>query len=643
LRRLLALLLVLAVLGTAALAEGSEWTEDGSEQVEAPLAEGVVPEQVEAPLAEGVVPEQAEAALPVDGEEGSPALDGAAIAAPADVADGAWTTQDQAAVAAPADPGDGAWATEGGEAAVSAPVDLPPVLSVNALTIGRKQTVQLALANGADPASLGAAFSSSAPKIVEVDAATGVVKGKKEGTATVACWALGVESTCTVTVIAAPKKIELPAKKLTLALGEEAWLTPTLTPGTLTDVTFTSDSAAVAILGNDGHIVATCAGKAKVTARTSNGKKASCKLTVVAAPEYVALPDAVINLWQGRRYELKPVLSPGSGGGLCCVSSDPGIVAVDGMSICGMAPGAATVTVTTYNGLSASATVLVNKAPVYRALLVGESNFPGSGMGSLPGGSDADMMARMLSSVGGASGSAWAISRYTDLTAAQLHDAIRTTFAGAAEGDVSLFYISSHGDQDLSFYGDYPEYVGYLMTYPDDRFYNWYDRNAVTLVALAAWLGEVPGQVVVLIDSCGSGAAIYSPMGTQAGFDPESFDSAVVDAFRDQDRAVMAPGMDRGAFLVQNKFFVLTSAAYRETGWSLKNKYSYFAKWLTDAIKTKGRMPADADKNHVTTLNELYTYMRKKSDKKVFKYAGESYRQHVQVYPAGSGFELFYR
>ena len=57
LRRLLALLLVLAVLGTAALAEGSEWTEDGSEQVEAPLAEGVVPEQ-------------AEAALPVDGEEG---------------------------------------------------------------------------------------------------------------------------------------------------------------------------------------------------------------------------------------------------------------------------------------------------------------------------------------------------------------------------------------------------------------------------------------------------------------------------------------------------------------------------------------------------------------------------------------------
>ena len=295
--------------------------------------------------------------------------------------------------------------------------------------------------------------------------------------------------------------------------------------------------------------------------------------------------------------------------------------------------------------------------PTYRALVIGEGSFPGSGMSSLPGSKDALLMTKMLNNVRGPAGSKWSVTHATDQTAEQIHQMIRNTFAGAEVGDVSLFYISTHGDQDYDINGRYASYAGCLLVYPDYRYYNWYDRYTMTLSHLANWLCEVPGQVIVMIDSCGSGSAIYGVAGVSApalsgdqsganvidapAFSPEAFDQAVVDAFRDVDKGVLAPG--QGVFVLENKFFVLTASAYRETSWSLKNKYSYFTKWLTDGIKTKGKMPADSNKNKYTTLNELYGYMKKKANGKTFRYRGMNYKQHVQVYPANSGFELFYR
>ncbi len=517
-----------------------------------------------------------------------------------------------------------------------------PTLAIDALTLGAKEKRALPLAGGADPAGVGAVFTSSNPKVAAVDAATGVVTAKKTGEATITLSALGAQSACAVTVVKAPKKIALSAKKLTLGVGEETFLAAEVTAGSATTISFDSSSPGVVAVDGDGHLKAVGVGTAKVTARTHNNRKATCKVTVKAAPEYVALPDTLLTLWQGRTYDLNPVLSPGSGGTITCQSSDSGVVSAEGTVIRAQGMGSATVTVSTYNGHTATALVQVTKAPVYRALLVGESRFPDSGMSDLPGDRDAAMMARMLGSVKGPSGSDWAVTTRTDLTAAQIHDAIRTAFAGAQEGDVSLFYISTHGDETQGFDGSFPEYAGYLQVYPDYAWSNWYDRNALTLVALAVWLGEVPGQVVVLIDSCGSGAAIYGAKAV-SHYTPERFDRAVVEAFRDADTGVMAPGVDQGAFVRENKFYVLTSSDYRETGWSLKGKYSYFAKWLTDGVKTRGRMPADADRNRVTTLSELYGFMRARANKKVFRYQGVNYRQHVQVYPANSGFELFYR
>lgn len=601
-KNLAAALLALALALPTALAEDADWAVDALPQQDQPLVEAAVAELEESdlPMEEG--PQAVSAADP-------------SMAAP---------LEDQPA-AAPL-----------GEAA--------PTLSVSELTLGVKEKYMLALSGGLDPQSVGAVFSSSNPKVVKVNASTGALTGKKKGTATITLTAQGVESACVVTVKKAPKKITLSAKKLTMGVGESAFLGATLTKGASSAITFTSSNSAVVTVDPSGCLVATGVGKATVTAKTYNKKKAKCTVKVKAAPEYITLGSGTLTLWQGRSYALEPMLSPNSGGAVYCTSSDPGVVSVSGTSIRAEAMGSATVTVSTYNGLSAFVTVQVTKAPVYRALLVGGTVFPGTGMGDLPGDKDVAKMKKMLKSVKGPSGAAWEISAHTDLTAQQIHDAIRSAFAGAEEGDVSLFYISTHGDDMQTFDGGYPEYAGFLQTYPDHAFSNWYDRNTLTLVALAAWLGEVPGQVVVLIDSCGSGAAIYNAKGAPASaYTPARFDAAVIDAFRNADKGVLAPGVDQGAFVLENKFYVLTSSAYLETGWSLRGKYSYFTKWLTDSIKTKGRMPADTNKNKLTTLHELFSCMKKKSDKKVFKYNGVNYRQHVQVYPANSAFELFYR
>ena len=623
-KRLAALLMALALMLPLALAEDA----------------GIIPQTpaVEAALAE--VPPESFGDAPAESEEVSldALLQPEADEAPVEAAPAPSDAAEDAPMAAT--PPEDAIPT-GAEQPMAA-YEGAPVLAVGALTLGAKEKYVLPLTSGVDPASVGAVFTSSDPKIAAVDAATGVVTAKKAGAATITLTAMGAESACAITVLNAPKKITLSAKTVTMGVGEAVFLAAALTPGSASTITFSTSNGGVVAVGNDGSLTAVGVGKATVTARTHNNKKATCKVTVMAAPEYVALPDTLLTLWQGRSYDLKPILSPGSGGALYCQSSDPGVVSIEGTSIRAQNLGTATVTVTTYNGHSASAMVQVTKAPVYRALLVGENYFPDSGMEDLPGGRDVAMMSRMLSSVKGPSGSPWAIASHTDLTAGQIHSAIRSAFAGAEEGDVSLFYISTHGDETMSFDGRFPEYVGYLQTYPDYAWSNWYDRNTLTLVALAAWLSEVPGQVIVLIDSCGSGAAVYNAKGA-TGYTPERFDQSVVDAFRDADVGVMAPGVDQGAFVRENKFYVLTSTDYRETGWSLKGKYSYFAKWLTDGIKTKGRMPADADRNGLTTLNELFGYMKGKAEKKVFKYHGVNYRQHVQVYPANSGFELFYR
>ncbi|MCI9598858.1 MAG: Ig domain-containing protein [Firmicutes bacterium] len=80
-----------------------------------------------------------------------------------------------------------------------------------------------------------------------------------------------------------PAKVKLSKSKVELAAGETMTLSATVSPNNSFDktVSWSSSDQAVATVAA-GKVTAKAAGKATVTAKTSNGKSASCAVTVRA-------------------------------------------------------------------------------------------------------------------------------------------------------------------------------------------------------------------------------------------------------------------------------------------------------------------------------------------------------------------------
>ena len=123
-------------------------------------------------------------------------------------------------------------------------------------------------------------FQSTRKAVAAVSDA-GVITGKKKGKAVVSVLIDGVEAgSCAVTVMAAPKSVTMSKKTLTLKPGESATLKAKLSKKSASRITWTSSNTAVATVSESGEVTAVAAGKATITAKAFNGKKATCKLTV---------------------------------------------------------------------------------------------------------------------------------------------------------------------------------------------------------------------------------------------------------------------------------------------------------------------------------------------------------------------------
>ncbi|MBP0963337.1 MAG: N-acetylmuramoyl-L-alanine amidase, partial [Oscillospiraceae bacterium] len=86
------------------------------------------------------------------------------------------------------------------------------------------------------------------------------------------------------TDLAAPTEITLAPTTLTVAVGESAALTPTIKPANADQtVVWTSADAKIAKVDETGKVTGVKVGKTTITAETSNGKKATCEVTVTEA------------------------------------------------------------------------------------------------------------------------------------------------------------------------------------------------------------------------------------------------------------------------------------------------------------------------------------------------------------------------
>ena len=160
---------------------------------------------------------------------------------------------------------------------------------------------------------------------------------------------------------------------------------------------------------------------------------------------------------------------------------------------------------------------------------------------------------------------------------------------------------------------------------------------------LAAALKAIPGKVIVIINTCGSGAGVYAASivngAVEEEFDPEQFSAQVIRAFANADEDGNEVVAQTGELRETNKFYVLTSSAHRESTWGYDETGGIFVTGIVNGIGSSGAMPADTNSDGCVALNELYHYTYTYT----FNETKDDEPQHVQVYPEDSDYELFIR
>ena len=271
----------------------------------------------------------------------------------------------------------------------------------------------------------------------------------------------------------------------------------------------------------------------------------------------------------------------------------------------------------------------------YRALLVGEVNFSWETANRNKG--DVQLLENMLKSVKGAAGGAYSVTSKYNLSNEGIQNAISSAFSGADSDDVSLFFIATHGVVNV----ETGPYAGELVTIGANGY-----EEYLTLGELATWLKAVPGKVIVLLGSCGSGAAIvengvvkYVVSNSENAED--AFNAAAIQAFAaldeelpDEDGIVANTGEFRNS-----KFYVMTAAQHQESSWGSEYYgYNYFTYYFANGATDS--KPADANGNGTITMLEMYNYVKANAYGPYNDGTGDYY-QHVQMYPANSAYELF--
>ena len=253
-------------------------------------------------------------------------------------------------------------------------VDAPDTIVLTApyTTIGVKETLQLVpVMDGFTGELCTLTYKSSSTSVATVSA-SGLVTGKKAGSATITVTAYnGVKNTLKVTVKAAPTSVSITADRKILGEGESMQLGYKLSSGSAGQVTFSvPEEQNVAEITEGGLITAHEVGTVTVTATTFNGKKKTLDIEVRPEPTSVTLSAESISLGVGDSWTSGYELNEGSAGKVTFTSSKDDVAIVDPNTgkITAVGTGTATITAETYNKKTDTITVKVVDAPTVVAL-----------------------------------------------------------------------------------------------------------------------------------------------------------------------------------------------------------------------------------------------------------------------------------
>lgn len=218
-----------------------------------------------------------------------------------------------------------------------------------------------------DTKDIPVTYQSSDTSVVTVDE-NGSITTVGIGTATVtAANSKNKTAECVVNVShVEPTDISLSETDWTLTPEETGKLIVTLFPENATnrEVTFTSSNEIIAIVDQEGMITGISAGTAVITATTTNGKTATCEVTVPPYAENITI-DAAIDLLVKDKSTLSVTYTPEN-----CVaeeiiwtSSDESVATVNNGKVTAVGAGTATITAeSARTHLTASCAVTVGYA-----------------------------------------------------------------------------------------------------------------------------------------------------------------------------------------------------------------------------------------------------------------------------------------
>ena len=237
-----------------------------------------------------------------------------------------------------------------------------------AQTLSLGATLTLTASMQPETATSALTWSTSSAKVATVDA-NGVVTPVKTGTATITVKTeTGKKATVKVTVVdptpATAVALDLSGTQ-TLDLGKTLPLTATVTPADATrTLTWSTSSAKIATVDANGVVTPVKEGTATITVATSNGKKATVKVTVVDPTKATAVTldqTGTVTLALTGKLALKATMQPATAtSALTWSSSSAKVATVDANGVVTpVKTGTATITVKTATGKSASVKVTV--------------------------------------------------------------------------------------------------------------------------------------------------------------------------------------------------------------------------------------------------------------------------------------------
>lgn len=371
---------------------------------------------------------------------------------------------------------------------------------------------------------------------------------------------------------AEPRSVTLAAGSVTLDIGGRFSLNATLAPeDAYPDLAYSTSDASVARVSPEGVVTAVGAGEAVITASGYGGASAECRVMVnpIDLMDFSLSPPD-LSLPAESSYQLAAAFTPSDASDtrLTYTSTDPEVAVVDGSGrVTGVAVGECQIVAASGSGLARVVNVRVTpRAPAYRALVMSEHIYE-DGRTRVGAINTAQGISDMLG------GNGYAVTLLLDSSYGDFIRGIEAAFAGAREGDVSLFYINCHGECEGG--------IGYFELH---------DGARITPAALRKVLDGIPGSVVVLLDFCNSGAFL---------------------------------GTDRWtAPLSDGRFLVLASARFDEKSYRMGNTRdtseasmaAVFARAVAEAggwdlMRDRGvNLRADRNRDGSVTFAELYAY-----------------------------------